>query len=356
MKIGVFSKLGASGGSEHRCAEIVNSIQRFSSHDSYLLCEKDLNNKIEHKIDKEVKIIKNLFKGHGILNYNILYDMDIVIVINTDSYSFAKSDYWEGKLAEHHDIFINLSKIPKMVFLFNFVITPSKNLYTISEKCKDVRVLAANQKFLDEISTKENKFGKIWHLPRMMMESPIDPKTISSQKHNSGKIRIGKHSKAHGYKFNDEHVELIRRINSRYGDIIEWDFLGVPNDKAALLKEFNNIVVRPEYSVDVGDYLKGIDIFLFFISWGRNEPWSRAVAEGMMSGCPILATNKAGNIDQIIHGNNGYLCDTVDDFEKYLSILIEDDVIRSQMGLNNLIYCQQFTTERLTSKLLDFII
>ncbi|MEM7393270.1 MAG: glycosyltransferase, partial [Verrucomicrobiota bacterium] len=333
-------------------AELVNSVSRFSSHDAFLLCEKDINRKIADKIDDGVQIIKHVFKPTP-KNHEILYDMDRLVVVNSDSYSFSKLDYWEGR-TEHHEQFVDVSRFPQLTFLYNFVISPARNLHTISAQCPDVRMICANQKFLEEIETRE-KFTSIRILPRFLLESPIDPGSISHEKTPSAKIRIGRHSKSHGYKFNEETAELIERINTQYPDKVSWDFLGVPSEFVSPLARFDNVTVRREYSISVLDYLVNIDIFLFFISWGRNEPWSRAVAEGMMSGCPILATDRAGNRDQVMHGNNGFLCKSIDEFEDRLGFLIDHPDLLEKMRRNNIIYSRGFTTEVILRKFIDFV-
>jgi glycosyltransferase involved in cell wall biosynthesis len=352
--IGVFSKLGSSGGSEHRCAELANGIVRYTDYDCWLLCEERLNEKVAARLDKQVRVVRNVFKPRP-RNVSELYGVHHLLVVNSDSYSFAKRDYWEGKMEKHHKTFVDIGRIPQFVFLFNFVITPAKHLHTIAQKCKDVRIICANRCFFQEMSEKPDKFRHVRHLPRAILHSPVDPATISTEKTPSEKIRIGRHSKAFGYKFNDEHGELISRIGRKYADRVKWDFLGVPRSAAEKLRGVPNLRIRPEYSISVKEYLEGIDIFLFFISWKRDEPWSRAVAEGLASGCPVIATNRAGNIDQVIPGNNGYLCSTLDEFEESLSSLIENPDRIRMLGKNGMLQSRIFTTEEVIRKLMLFI-
>jgi len=98
-----------------------------------------------------------------------------------------------------------------------------------------------------------------------------------------------------------------------------------------------------------------IDIMLFFIDWNRDEPWARVVAEGMTSGCPILATDKAGNRDQIEHKKNGYLCKDLKHFKKYLSELIKNPQKIKDMGRNSINCSKKFTTKKVIEKLLGII-
>ncbi len=97
--------------------------------------------------------------------------------------------------------------------------------------------------------------------------------------------------------------------------------------------KLENVTCRKAFSVPVVEYLKGIHIFLFFISWSRQEPWARSVAEALMSGCPVLATDTdGGNREQIIQGCNGYLCKNVDVFADRLSYLIENPEKFTRVG------------------------
>jgi glycosyltransferase involved in cell wall biosynthesis len=279
--------------------------------------------------------------------------MDVVTVINSDSYNFAKLDYWEGK-TEKHQNYIDVSQIKKLIFLFNFIVSPAKSLPTIEAKGPEIKVICTNKRFFDEFTYKD-KLISARHYPRMILNSPIDPETVSTVKTYSDKIRIGKHSKSAGNKFNAEHSLLINALNNKYKDKISWDFMGVPGEFRNSIKNIINVTLRNEYALSVKDYLMGIDIFMFFPSWKRTEPWARVIAEGMMSGCPIIATNKGGNIEQVLHQNNGFLCESIDDFVKYISYLIENPGKIKQMGRNSRIYSKEFSSEIIIKKFIDFV-
>jgi hypothetical protein len=352
MRIGIFSKVGANGGSEHRVAEMANSIHRYTEHDSCILCEDEFSSEVECRVDPDIPIYKHVCKGNG-SDPRKIYNANILFVINSDSYSFSKADYWKG-LTDHHSYTIDLKQFEQVVFLYNFVISPAQKLEELRKNTNDIKIICANTVFEKDIR-KKDKFEKIRDIPRLVLESPIDPNTISQEKHNSGKIRIGKHSKGHGYKFNEESKFYIEEVNKTHGKKIEWDFLGVPKDRAKELEDIENVTIRPEYSIPVKDYLKGIDIFSFFIAWKRSEPWSRAVAEGMMSGCPVLATNKAGNKEQVQHSQNGFLCRDVHDFITYTRLLIDNEELRRMFGFYAYQDAMQYTSEKIIDKFIKFL-
>jgi len=352
MLIGIFSKLGSNGGSEHRVAEMANSIVRYSGHRCIVLCESRINDEVRRRIRPGVQIALDVFGSTG-ASLDLLTSVDSLLVVNSDSYSFSKLDYWEGR-TDRHSYSVDVSRIPQMVFLYNFVISPSQHLHTVASKCKDVRIVCANRRFFDEV-TQKHKFDKIRHLPRTVLDSPIDPATVSTVRSPSERIRIGKHSMPYGYKFNEQHAELIHRVNAKHGDRIMWDFMGVPRARAAEIACIPNVTVRREFSIPVRRYLEDIDVFLFFIGWKRNEPWSRAVAEALAAGIPVIATDRAGNRDQIVDGNNGYLCSDLDQMYVRLCRLIEDPELARRMGRNGAIYSRRYAPGSVIGQYLDFI-
>jgi len=75
----------------------------------------------------------------------------------------------------------------------------------------------------------------------------------------------------------------------------------------------------------------------------------------MASGCPILATNKGGNKDQVIHGNNGFLCKSQKDFHKAIIYFMEHKEKIAKMGINSLLYSRFFSSEYIIEKFIKFI-
>ena len=350
--IGIFSKFEMCGGSEIRCIELANAISKYTEHSPIILCEKNMPKSLHEYKNHEVIVIENVLLPEPD-NLKYLYEVDSLVIINTDCKEFSTLDYWEGK-STRHSVKIDLSRMSQMTFLYNFIVSPSRHLYTIAEKGVDVRILVANRKFFDEIS-KQDRYEMIRDLPRMMIESPINTKKIRLPKNPCDKIRIGRHSIGSESKFDVDNVKLIKEINKRYENEIEWDFMGIPKRDKEELKKIANVTIRDTFSIPVPKYLQDIDIFLFFVSWKREEPWSRSVAEAIASGCPILATNKGGNKDQVVHGNNGFLCKSQKDFHKHIVSLIEHREQIKKMGENSLLYSKFFTSEYVIYKMIRFI-
>lgn len=352
LKIGVFSKLEMAGGSEFRCAEMANSIANHTPHQAFLLAEKDVPGRIGEYLNDKVKVFKNVFLPEP-KNKDILYEMDAILIVNTDCKTFTHADYWLGK-SERHGHAIDLSKIKQMVFLFNFLVSPSRHLYTIEEHCKNVKIIVTNNKFFNEISS-QDRYELVRQIPRIRLESPINPDLYDSQKYPSSTIRFGMHSKGVGNKWNEDWPKLIEMCNKRLNNQISFDFMGMPGSLSSKLKNFKNVRIRKENEVSVREYLNNIDVFTFFPSWKREEPWSRVVGEAMMSACPIVATNKGGNQDQVIHGNNGYLFKKLNDIFKHIVHLTENPDEIWRMGQNSLFLAQEFKSQNVAEKFARFV-
>jgi glycosyltransferase involved in cell wall biosynthesis len=114
--------------------------------------------------------------------------------------------------------------------------------------------------------------------------------------------------------------------------------------------------MRDEFSVPVKEFLQNIDIMLFFIDFTRQEPFARVVAEGMASGCPIVATDvDGGNRMQVIDGNNGFLCANTNEFYEKLVYLINNPEMIKTMGKNSILQSKFISSEFIINKLMMFI-
>lgn len=345
MNIGIFTKLNMCGGSEFRAIEMARGINEYTDHSCFLLSEKDLKDSLKNRVHPSTVVVENCFEEQNKCMFSWL---DVVLVINTDSKSFTTLEFWKEKG-------IDVATIKTMVFLFNFIVSPAQYLSDFIDKGVDVRIITGNKRFFDELGTKD-KHQNVSILPRMILESPIDKDSIYSHKTKSTKIRIGKHSKPLNNKWNDDHFELISRINKKYKDKVEWDFMGGSTEFEDSVKNISNVLVRKQFTTEVKEYLLNLDIFLFFPSWSRQECWARSCGEALMSGCPLIATDiDGGNRMQVIPGSNGFLCKDIDDFEDKLSMLIETPKKIEKMSQNAKLYARTFETEEIVKRFIKFV-
>lgn len=350
MRIGVFSKYECSGGSEFRCVELANAISALNGHQGVLLAEKGIPDRVLAEVRPGVEVHQGLFsKGR----LDPLYSVDGLLVVNTDSREFATADYWLGK-TQRHSSRVDLCRIPSMTFLFNFIVSPARYLTSIAEYVEDVRIIVGNTKFFQEIS-EQDRYELVRHYPRMRLESPIDPDSITTEKSASTRLRFGMHSKPLGNKWNREFKDLICTVNAHHAERVSWDFMGMASSVADALRGIPNVRIRKEFSTPVKDFLREVDVFVYFLGWDREEPWSRSAAEALASGCPVITTANGGNLDQVVHGNNGFLCKSTDDFVKYCLFIIEHRERRAALRRNAIACAREFTADRVAGRLLEFL-
>lgn len=346
--ISIFSKFKIAGGSERRCLELANSIVRFSNYPVSILCREEVfPERLKADLDERVQLITDCLKKP-----DYFYNSDIVLTVNTDSRDFCKIEYWQSFLD------LNRMKNKTMVFLFNFIVSPSQNLYKLEELGIKIGIITTNKKFFEEIDNKD-KFTNVSHMPRMILESPIDPSKYQlSNNTNSNNFNIHFLSKSYDDKWNDDIVPLVEslsRLNSENKKFI-FNMMGVKNELIPKLKTFENVKVYRESEIKLFDFFSDSDLFIFFPSYNRQEPWARVIAEAMTCGLPILALNNSGGTaDQVIDGNNGFLCNNLSDFIDKSVYLFTNIELCKKMGRNSRIYSKEFSSEIICNKFLRFV-
>jgi hypothetical protein len=347
-RIGIFTKMDMAGGSEFRAVEMANAISRVEGYCGVLLAEKSIPDRLRKAIEAGVEVHEGVFTKPDV---EALYSVDHLLVINTDSRDFTTAAYWDGRTGVHA-YKVNLGQIRQLVFLFNFIVSPSCHLPELRELVPDIRIITANSKFFDEIS-EQARYEEVRHYPRLQLESPISL-GVAKPKTHAPRLRFGMHSLPNADKWNSQFPELVRAVNEKWGDQVVWDFMGMPG---SLRRKITgpNVILRPEFCVPVDEFLTGLDVFVFFVSWRREEAWARSVGEALMSGCPVITTGRGGNRNQVIHGNTGYLCKTVERFVESCGKLIETKQLLTDMRRNAASFARNFASEKVAERFLAFV-
>ncbi|WP_372754712.1 glycosyltransferase [Mariniflexile sp.] len=125
--------------------------------------------------------------------------------------------------------------------------------------------------------------------------------------------------------------ELFNKIAELFPKIkFVWVGNGVLHTK--LLSE-NIEVTGWKTREDVIETVNSFDVYIQTSFW---EGLPITILEAMALEKPIIATNVIGNKDAVKHGENGYLCDSLNAFQNYINKLIKDDALRNSLGLNSL--------------------
>lgn len=364
--IGIFSKLGMPGGSENRVTQLANCFAKRMA--TFIFAEKEFSGKLKPLLDPRVVLRENTTETAK--HRSELENIDILLVVNSDSYSFCKPSYWDGTQGKHHKHNIDVSKIPAIGFLFNYVVSPAQNLVELSKINSNIKILCTSDWFIKNLN-EEKKFRKLRELniPTIQINSPVSEK-YALPKIPSDKIRINRHSMAFAYKHDEDNLRIVETLCEKYGDRIEFRWMGVPShvrdtnsknkdDKVPyreVLSKHKQFRVVPEYSIPVPKFLQETDILFFDISRHRKEPWPRTIAEGMMGGCCCVTNNNYGMAEQIKHGETGFLFGSADQAIEQLCDLIEHPEKIKQVGEAAQVHAKkEFLDDAIIDKTLGFL-
>lgn len=347
IKYGIFSKLAVSGGSEFRCAELCRGLLA-AGITPYLFAAEGISDKVLERVPGGVVVFPDTLNHEPAKEF--LQSLDSLLIVNTDSKSFTDLKFWQ----QHG---ISLAKIDCLTYLFNFLVSPSIKLAEMQKEWgNQIRIITTNRKFYYEIS-EQDRYEKVQSFPRMILESPIDPSTVPAHGEkvptSPHRLVCGMYAKPIGNKWNEELPFLVRVVDEKTVPGIKWKFMGCPEDVMKQLDAYDNVQCFPQFHMPVKEFLADLDLFVYFPDWKREEPWSRCVGEALMAGCPVITTNKGGNPDQVLHGNNGYLCKQFGDFVKGIQRL-SDFTTRIRLSENARRMAQSFSTENVIRRLLEF--
>lgn len=364
--IGIFSKLGMPGGSENRVTQLANSFSRRMT--TYIFAEKEFSKKLKPQLDLNV-----ILREQTVNTKKYIYELqgvDMLLVVNSDSYSFCKPSYWDGTQGKHHKSQIDLSQIPVITFLFNYVVGPGQWLVDLHKINPNIRLLCTSQWFVDNINN-EKKFHALrkLKLPLDSINSPVSA-DYDRPKTKSDKIRINRHSMAFAYKHDQDNLWIVSELCKRYPDKISFKWMGVPshvrdtssdnkNDKVPyreVLSKHKQMEIVREYTMPVPQLMQETDILFFDISRHRKEPWPRTIAEGMMGGCCCVTNRSYGMVEQITSGETGYLFFSPKEALEQLCFLIENPKKIHEVGCKAYEHARlHFLDDVIIDKMLKFM-
>jgi len=136
------------------------------------------------------------------------------------------------------------------------------------------------------------------------------------------------------------------------GQNIPFDYLGFI-EKLGLK---NNVIFAGHINNENGDLNRHYNLADIFVFPTKYEGFGIPVVEAMAAGLPVVTTNTAAGEDAVEPGKNGLLIDdptNVMEIAEKMSILIEDENLRKQMGRNARRTAQNFTWDEIAKKTLE---
>ncbi|MCH7786400.1 MAG: glycosyltransferase [Chloroflexi bacterium] len=88
----------------------------------------------------------------------------------------------------------------------------------------------------------------------------------------------------------------------------------------------------------------------------RNEDWGIVPIEGMAFGKPVVAVDRGGPAESIVHGETGYLCEpSPEAFADAMGWLLADDDLYDRMSVQSRRRAGEFTWDRFVGRMDDYL-
>ncbi len=188
--------------------------------------------------------------------------------------------------------------------------------------CPDLRIAftSASQRRLFDAET----MGEV-HV------SPIDLRRFSPAPDRAavaGQMRLGRHSRdtldKHQFLYDPD---LYKTLAAEGVDI---DLMGADCIRH-LLPVLPNLCLRPTGSMDAAEYLRGLDGFVYRTGTFYDTA-ARAVREAMACGLPVVCHRFGGHVENIRHGDNGFVFDDQREALEIIRRLRDDPALRRRVG------------------------
>jgi len=324
--LSILSKIECRGGNEWRMGEYIIGFSKLG-YNVRVYCHKSFNNTIKQYINKNIgtEWSNNVYDN---MNFKInCRTNEILLLSPVDELSLGDPVFIDKFLIDKQNIsklVVNINWLRKDLKRLQNLIDPSKIIY-----------LCANKNIQQEY--KSQGIFTTFHLP-----TPIS-KCFQNTKINYDNTTIGRHSRSFDYKFSEQYENIIKEMP-------EHNFLimGLDNDNFKKISKLQNVAILKEFEITAQEFLSRIGIFLQINHERYIEMSPRVVVEAMMAGLPVIAENRDGAKDQIIHGETGFLSNNQKDTKKYLSLLLNDKKLRQTIGKN----AKEFALKHFVSKII----
>lgn len=163
--------------------------------------------------------------------------------------------------------------------------------------------------------------------------SPIDLarfRPAADKPAQSGRLKLGRHSRdtldKHQFLYDPELYATLA------AEGIDIDLMGASCIEHLLPKSMN-IHLRPAGSMDAADYLRSLDCFIYRTGTFYDTA-ARAVREAMACGLPVVCHRFGGHVENIVHGENGFVFDDQHQAIEIVRRLRDDVELRRRIGAN----------------------
>lgn len=162
--------------------------------------------------------------------------------------------------------------------------------------------------------------SSVVRMPNCINEVDLIALPLSGQ-FRSGRFAIGNIGNGAKWKHSDDFLDICESIEIPN---VLFKFLGANDLQDAAS---GNMEILPLFSVSIPDYMSQISILIHKTRPDVAETWCRTVTEAMFAGVPVVAEARGGVREQIVHGKTGFLCNTAEEYKKWIESLFFDEAL-----------------------------
>ena len=139
---------------------------------------------------------------------------------------------------------------------------------------------------------------------------------------------LGRHSRDVAEKFPPDMGEYIRRIGENHD--VRFRMLGAAQTMCDL-KDDRAVLYREDEMLPDA-FLAECDVWVYAHAPDWRETACIAMLEAMASGLPVVVENSGGMREYVQHGRTGFLCNDLEEFVRYTSLLLDMPDLCGLMG------------------------
>lgn len=147
-----------------------------------------------------------------------------------------------------------------------------------------------------------------------------------------GRVRglVGRICTPNAGKWKSDDVLPVYRILSETHPELTYEFVGAPESiQSELWDLFGERVSFVDPSWKARERFNAWDMMLY--STSVSETYGRTVCEAQRAGCVPIVTKLGGFIEQIKHGVDGFLCESIGDFDRAVTSVMNGRLSRERM-------------------------
>jgi len=245
------------------------------------------------------------FFGFGDVEPGIQSEFGSVVSINVGNRVRQEDLEWADLVIFHNTAMVNMpSRIPENCASVYYLHSNHKSAHSAASQC-DIALCVSRFLQRDSKAT-----FPVLHQP-IKLPPKINPRTFD------GPMKIARFCTPSPEKWKIEQVcELYSEAFSQFGSTCEFHFVGPSPRHSAMIEEIADdlkaSVVSCDASTAMRSKLREWDVLLY--SSDVVETYGRTVCEAQMCGCVPIVDNKGGFVEQIKHGYDGFLCNSIPEF------------------------------------------